>query len=29
VRGHLEVLAGAGEVWREAEGRYQRAEQPV
>ncbi len=29
VRGHLELLAGSGEVWRDAEGRYQRAEQPV
>jgi len=29
VRGHLELLAGSGEVWRDADGRYQRAEQPV
>ena len=29
VRGHLELLAGSGEVWQDAEGRYQRAEQGV
>jgi hypothetical protein len=29
VRAQLELLSGAGEAWRDAEGRYYRAEQPV
>jgi hypothetical protein len=29
VRQQLEVLAGAGEAWRDADGRYHRTEQPV
>jgi hypothetical protein len=29
VRAQLELLRGAGEAWRDAQGRYHRAEQPV
>ena len=29
VRRQLQLLADAGEAWRDAEGRYHRAEQPV